>query len=72
MEYYPDGDLQRKIYLEGTLDLSKVKIFAYQLFRGLHSIHNKKICHRDIKASNIFLRGNHLSIGDFGSAKILR
>jgi serine/threonine protein kinase len=70
MEYFPQGDLSNRIYIEGAIDLKKVKIYAYQIFRGINYIHSKNIIHRDIKSENIFLRGNKLVIGDFGSAKI--
>ena len=39
---------------------------------GLHYIHSKKILHRDLKTSNMFLRSDGtVKIGDFGISKIL-
>lgn len=41
LEYYQDGDLGKKIWSEGTLPFIKVKLYAYQILRGLHFIHSQ-------------------------------
>lgn len=69
MPYYRSGDLQNKINREGTINFPKVKVYAYQILRGIHHIHSQQIMHRDIKSDNIFLDENHLVIGDFGLSK---
>lgn len=48
-----------------------IKIYSYQVFRGLLFIHQLKIAHRDIKPHNILYKGKKAAICDFGSAKIL-
>lgn len=50
-----------------------VKIYAYQMLRALHYIHNLGICHRDIKPQNVLIDPNDHSLKfcDFGSAKKL-
>ncbi|GMS78152.1 hypothetical protein PENTCL1PPCAC_327, partial [Pristionchus entomophagus] len=50
---------------------SECQIFSLQLFSAVEYIHNEGIAHRDIKASNIFLKmdrfgSNNLLLGDFG------
>jgi len=40
--------------------------------KGVHRIHSRKICHRDIKPNNFFLFPKHdVRLGDFGTAKLL-
>jgi serine/threonine protein kinase len=37
--------------------------------KGLMSIHEKKIAHRDLKCENILIKGNDLKVSDFGFSK---
>jgi len=50
-----------------------VKLYMYQLMRGLNYVHSKGITHRDIKPQNLLVDPScHiLKICDFGSAKKL-
>eukprot|EP00388_Colpodella_angusta_P020152 GDKJ01050267.1.p1 GENE.GDKJ01050267.1~~GDKJ01050267.1.p1 ORF type:complete len:384 (-),score=42.38 GDKJ01050267.1:2803-3954(-) len=50
-----------------------VKVYMYQLCRGLAYIHRKGYCHRDIKPQNILVddKTHAVKICDFGSAKQL-
>lgn len=50
-----------------------VKLYSFQIFRGLAYIHAMGICHRDIKPQNLLMdpaRGT-VKLCDFGSAKVL-
>lgn len=50
-----------------------IKIYAYQMFRGLNYLSMLSIAHRDIKPQNILVDPDRhlLVITDFGSAKQL-
>jgi glycogen synthase kinase 3 beta len=56
-----------------TVPVSYIKLYMYQLFRSLASIHSLGICHRDIKPQNLLLdpATGVLKLCDFGSAKHL-
>lgn len=74
MQYFP-SNLYDYIQSLRTKKISKLKlkIIAFQLFRALLYLQQKKIAHRDIKPHNILIRENDLKVAicDFGSAKIL-
>ena len=50
------------------------KIQAYQIFHAVAYIHSKRICHRDLKLSNILMTSSEsetkLKISDFGISKM--
>ena len=76
LEYAEGGDLnklfkqQRKLGIPFKAEL--VLLWFTQLCFALKFIHDKKIIHRDIKLSNIFLTSNgDVKLGDFGIAKVL-
>lgn len=50
-----------------------VKYYTYQLCRALGYLHQKHICHRDLKPDNILLdpATHHVQLCDFGTAKRL-
>ncbi|AMD18610.1 HBL292Cp [Eremothecium sinecaudum] len=76
MECLPET-LQHEIlrYTQDKLDLplKHVKLYTYQIARGMLYLHALGICHRDIKPSNILVdpKTAILKICDFGSAKKL-
>ena len=77
MEYADKGDLYQKIvHLKkvGCLidEIDAWKIFI-QMTRGLKSLHDLKILHRDLKSANIFLFSDGTAkIGDLNVSKVAR
>jgi glycogen synthase kinase 3 beta len=61
------------VKLKERIPIFQVKLYAYQLCRGIAYVHSLGICHRDIKPQNLLIdpQTHHLRLCDFGSAKIL-
>ena len=77
MNYVPENlNRLNKSYFEKKeqIPLFLIKLYCFQIARALNYMHNKKICHRDIKPQNILLdpQTNRIYICDFGSAKLLK
>ena len=53
------------------MDKEYIKLYTFQLMRGLAFVHGRGIVHCDIKPQNLLLDGKHhtLKICDFGTAK---
>ena len=77
MEFADNGDLYQKItqnrklkrYFEET-DIWRILI---QLIKGLKSLHELKILHRDLKSANVFLfNDGSAKLGDLNVSKIVK
>jgi serine/threonine protein kinase len=71
MDYYTDNLYQ--VIKKKEINPLLIKIYAYQIFRGLNYLSMLSIAHRDIKPQNILVdrKTNKVIITDFGSAKQL-
>lgn len=62
-----DSDLFKILVSNQPLTITHVKVFVYQILRGLKYLHSGKIIHRDIKPANILVNANcSIKICDFG------
>ena len=71
MEYFPGGDLRRKI--AAGMGPDRVVDNILQTSRALVEVHRQGIVHRDLKPDNLMLRADgSLALVDFGVAKRIR
>ena len=77
MEYADNGDLYQKIisYKKKSIFFEESEIWKIfiQLVKGLKSLHDLKILHRDLKSANVFLfKDNNIKLGDLNVSKVLK
>jgi NIMA (never in mitosis gene a)-related kinase len=77
MEFADGGDLLQQIGThkkKGTLFTEK-EIWQYfvQIVKGLKTLHEYKICHRDIKCANVFItKDGIIKLGDLNVSKVAK
>jgi len=65
------SDLHKIIVSPQHLSADHIKVFLYQILRGVKYLHSSKIIHRDIKPGNLLVNSNCvLKICDFGLARV--
>ncbi|KAL1417614.1 hypothetical protein MTO96_026671 [Rhipicephalus appendiculatus] len=65
------SDLHKIIVSPQPLTSDHLKVFLYQILRGLKYLHSSRILHRDIKPGNLLVNSNCvLKICDFGLARL--
>lgn len=68
-----DRDLGR--YMEECdckINLNNIKLYLYQLLRGLKYCHDRRILHRDLKPQNVLISlSGDLKLADFGLARAM-
>mmetsp|Transcript_29938 Transcript_29938/g.79375 ORF Transcript_29938/g.79375 Transcript_29938/m.79375 type:complete len:543 (-) Transcript_29938:102-1730(-) len=78
LELCQGGELFDRIIEEGHLSERHAAIIMQQVFRAVHYMHDKGVCHRDMKPENFLfqhkapIEGNTLKLIDFGIAHTFR
>jgi eukaryotic-like serine/threonine-protein kinase len=68
MEYFPDGDLRRRI--RSGITAAEALDLAAQIAVALAELHGAGALHRDLKPGNVLMRGpQRIALSDFGLAK---
>lgn len=70
---FMDKDLKKYMEVsgnQGALDLKVVKLFMFQLLKGIMFCHDNRVLHRDLKPQNLLINNKgELKLGDFGLAR---
>ncbi|KAK0400238.1 hypothetical protein QR680_003415 [Steinernema hermaphroditum] len=68
---YVERDLRQYMDdVSGPLDMRNVKLFLFQLLRGLTYCHQRRVLHRDLKPQNLLITSRgELKLADFGLAR---
>jgi NIMA (never in mitosis gene a)-related kinase len=77
MEFASGGDLMRLVNqnLKSRQRIKEAEIWKalVDITRGLKSLHDKKILHRDLKAANVFISSDsRYKLGDLNVSKVLK
>ena len=70
MQHDLGGLIDYKIQNKLPFTEDEIRAFFLQLIRALNFMHQNRVCHRDIKSSNLLISNSHvLKVADFGLAR---
>lgn len=76
MEYANGGDLSKMItkHKRSGKNIPEAEIWKamINITKGLYSLHEKKILHRDLKSANVFISDGVYKLGDLNVSKVLK
>lgn len=63
-----DQTFEDLVQTNGALTKEQVEQYSKEVIAAVEELHRLKLAHRDIKPGNVFLKGDAVKLGDFGSA----
>ncbi len=70
MGYAGDETLKKRL-AQGALPEAEADEMFRQICSGVAALHEKSIIHFDLKPANIFMKGHHARVGDYGLSKLV-
>ncbi|MEE9393507.1 MAG: serine/threonine-protein kinase [Planctomycetota bacterium] len=70
MGYGGDQTLKKRLSA-GRMAAEQVDSIFRQTCEGVSALHEKSIIHFDLKPANIFMKGDHARVGDYGLSKLV-
>ncbi len=68
---YAGDDTLKKRLAQGALPEAEANEMFRQICSGVAALHEKSIIHFDLKPANIFMKGHHARVGDYGLSKLV-
>ncbi len=69
IDYCKSGTMEAYVKKRNGLGEDDATYFLMQIMNGFKELHKRKVMHRDLKLSTIFLNGDRAIIGNFGKCK---
>lgn len=70
MGYGGDETLKRRLS-QGPIPITEATAIFKQVCAGVAALHEKSIIHFDLKPANVFMKGDHARVGDYGLSKLV-
>lgn len=70
MGYGGDETLKRRLS-QGAIPVAEAVAIFKQVCAGVAALHEKSIIHFDLKPANVFMKGDHARVGDYGLSKLV-
>ena len=71
-ELCKEGNLEERIKWKKSFKDEELSDIIGDVYQGLKYLKQIGVCHRDIKAANIFMKGGRAKIADFGLARFYK
>lgn len=70
MNYAGDATVRTRLD-DGAIERDEALRIFLQVARGIRALHEHSLVHFDLKPGNIFLKGDHARVGDYGLSRLM-